>query len=1167
MSNLKKYFLIFVCSWLVIATIVTFALPPLIKPYLVSKLSEELNRKVFIRDISINPFELSVSLKSATLYDSNTDEEFLKFDEIYINLESISLFKQALVVKNFNIKNPSIKVVRNKDKTYNFSDLLNKTDKTDKDKQTLFSINNINISNGYIVFLDKPFNKTHRIENLNINIPFISNISADANVVLTPLLEGRFNGKEFRFTGQTKPFTKSLETDFNLKIKALDIPQLLDYLPIQLPIKLQKALLDTDLKIKYTQFADREPLIDVKGNLILNSVSINFPDDSKWFDFDTLSLSILSTDVTKKEFHIDSVSLLKPVTYQQRGKDGNFKIPIFSESKGDKKQDTNPPVKLKIDKISLKDGTVYFSDKSMAKPFNTTVNAIDLSIYDFSTEGNTTSKLELSLETAFKETVIMKADIGISPFYIKGNSQIKNIGLKHYLPFYEDKVLFELKSGFTDISLDFDIKDNKKILLSDMVIDLKNLKLKKPSEDKHLLYIPNLSIKAASLDMENKTFNLGNIDTRGAEFNLIRNKDKRLNYEDLIVSKSEDTTSHKIETKNKPPDKEWVLKLSTLKISNYKLTFFDNSLDEPFTANLKNINITGKELSTNKNSRGKIAASSRLNDGGIVTIDGSIGINPLTTDFKLKIINLALDDFQPYVQEMANLDIYEGYLSLKGQCHFSSVDNSIKGSFRGDSSISDFKSKDDDGEDLLKWKSLYIGIVDVKVFPVIMSIDEIALTDFYSKIIINKDATLNLQRLIKKDKVDETKSTPALDQSSHKIAVSDKNKDSFIKIGKITLQGGHINFTDNHINPPYNANLLEIGGRVSGMMSMENSSADVDLKGRLENYAPLDITGKINPLLKDLFVDLKIDFKNIDLTPLTPYSGKYVGYTIEKGKLSLQMKYLISERKLDATNNIFLDQFTFGQSVDSPEATRLPVRLAVALLKNRKGEIDLDIPLSGSLDDPKFSLGGVIWKAILNILLKVATAPFALLGSFLGGSDEASYLEFDYGTDIITVDGAKKLDNIAKALTERPGIRIELQGHYDVDKDKEGLKREILNRKIRLAKAKDTKTSIETVTINTEEYSKYLKLAYKDEKFPKPRNIIGLVKELPDTEIEKLILTHIEVSENDLKKLAGDRAMRIKDYLVTNGKIEPTRIFLIEPSDSVKNEKAKRSRVDFKLSA
>jgi flagellar motor protein MotB len=392
-----------------------------------------------------------------------------------------------------------------------------------------------------------------------------------------------------------------------------------------------------------------------------------------------------------------------------------------------------------------------------------------------------------------------------------------------------------------------------------------------------------------------------------------------------------------------------------------------------------------------------------------------------------------------------------------------------------------------------------------------------------------------------------------------------------VRIDTVTLQGGTVNFSDKYIKPNYSASLVEVGGRVSGLSSVESRLADIDLRGKLENSSPLEIVGKINPLAKDLFLDLKVDFRDMDLSPLSPYSGRYAGYWIQKGKLTLSLKYHIEKRKLDSENKVFLDQFTFGDAVDSPDATKLPVQLAVALLKDRSGEIHLDLPVTGSIDDPKFSIWGVVWKIIGNLLVKAATSPFALLGAIFGGGEQLSYLEFAPGIADIPAAEEGKLGNLAKALHDRPALKLEIEGHVDMEKDREGMRQQIFLRKVAAQRRADLASTgrpapaLDNVRIDAAEYPKYLTRAYKAEKFPKPRNIIGMAKDLPVPEMEKLMLTHIQVTDDDLRQLAVERASHVRDRLVASGKVEPGRIFLVEPKTlpPERKEKLRNSRVDF----
>jgi hypothetical protein len=314
--------------------------------------------------------------------------------------------------------------------------------------------------------------------------------------------------------------------------------------------------------------------------------------------------------------------------------------------------------------------------------------------------------------------------------------------------------------------------------------------------------------------------------------------------------------------------------------------------------------------------------------------------------------------------------------------------------------------------------------------------------------------------------------------------------------------------------------------------------------------------------------------RDMDLSPLSPYSGRYAGYGILKGKLAFVLNYHIDRKKLNAENKVFLDQFTFGEAVDSPDATKLPVRLAVALLKDRKGEIVLDLPVTGQIDDPKFSVWGVVGRIIVNLLVKAATSPFALLGAIFGGGEELSYLEFDPGTTALPGTAeAGKINNLAKALNERPELTLEIEGHVDPERDSEALRHLAFRRKVAARKVKELARegaavpAIDNVSVAAAEYPKYLAQAYREEKFPKPRNVLGMAKDLPVPEMEKLMLAHISVTNDDLRQIALDRASNVKERLIGTGKVEPGRIFLVEPKTlpPERKEKLRDSRVDFRI--
>ena len=401
--------------------------------------------------------------------------------------------------------------------------------------------------------------------------------------------------------------------------------------------------------------------------------------------------------------------------------------------------------------------------------------------------------------------------------------------------------------------------------------------------------------------------------------------------------------------------------------------------------------------------------------------------------------------------------------------------------------------------------------------------------------------------------------------------------DKAITIGKINLTGGNIYFTDLFIKPNYNANLTGVQGTISELKP--EAPGDLDIKARLDNAAPVEIKGKLNPLSKELFLDIVADAKEIELSPMTPYSGRYVGYGIEKGKLSFNVKYKLENRKLSAENKIILNQLTFGEKIESPDATKLPVLFAVSLLKDRNGVIDIDLPISGSLDDPQFSVGGIIWRIIVNILTKAVTAPFSLLGAaFSGGGasgEELSYVEFDTGRATLNDAGKSKIAALAKALNNRPSINLELTGRVDPASDLEGIKRVGIERKAKAQKLRElvrqgqAQRSVDDIQFDKDEYPKYLKAAYGEESFPKPRNLIGLAIDLPVAEMEKLMLQNAKVSDDDMRQLASQRAQAVRDALIATGQIGAERLFIVAGKPLTSEEQAKLkgkpNRVDFNM--
>jgi uncharacterized protein involved in outer membrane biogenesis len=1148
---------------------------------------------VTINQIKVNPYALSITARGLLVKDRTAPETFVSCDEIFLNLQSTSVLRLALIFKEVRLTKPYIRVTRNQDLSYNFSDLIEKKEtkppEKEKSKPLRFSLNNIKIENGSIDFLDGPKQTKHTVRELNIGLPFLSNILSRVEQFVQPHFSAKINDTLYTLEGKTKPFADSHETSLDINIKDLDIPYYLAYAPMKMNFKLVSAYLDTDAKISFIQTKGREPSLTVTGDVSLKKIAVDDGKNKPLLRLPLLAVSVAPSEPLSKIIHLSKISIQSPELEIRRDEKGVVNaenlLPQEGETKpAPKKTDESPPLALDIDEIQLTGGKISFSDLSRSKPFKTILNPIEMKVDHFSNAKDKKSAYALSLKSEAKETIKIEGEFSMDPLGSEGMVEVKSVPLKKYAPYYRDNILFDIEDGRLDLSTRYKYAKGEKepeIDLSGISLLLNALRLKKTEENEDFVKIPSLSIKDTAIDLTKREMKIGSFSTQKGEVLVKRFKNGDLNLLKLTPppaspSQAEPPKEAKPGEKPKEPEKPLTIFLKQMSMDQYTIRVNDQTNPEPVTLIAQNLKLRGENISTAKNSKGKLNLALVLNERGTISLTGTAGIDPLLADLKIELKDIEIVPFQPYFTDKVNISVRGGAISTAGNLSFGLAETKeIKATYKGEASLTNFSSVDKlNGEDLLKLESLSFSDLNVGYTPLSIDINGISLSDYYARVLVNSEGKINLQEIIKTEepKAGSAQSSPP--QADKGISTSkDKDSSKNIKIGQVTLQAGKIDFSDRSVKPEFSMNLTEVGGRVSGLSAEENTTADVDLRAKLNDYAPLEITGKINPLRDDLFVDLKVRMKDFDLGPTTPYSGKYAGYTIEKGKLSLDLQYLIVKRKLDSKNNIFIDQFTFGDKVESPQATKLPVKLAVALLKNRSGEIKLDLPVSGSLDDPKFNVWAVILKILVNLISKAATSPFSLLGAAFGGGEELSYVEFDYGSTAIAEANAKKLDTVAKALHDRPSLKMDIEGHVDMERDRDGLRQAFFNRKVKaqklneMVKKGEPGVPVDEVKIEKQEYDKYLKMAYKDEKFPKPKNVIGMAKDLPVPEMEKLMLTHIEVKEGDLRTLASQRSMKVKDAILKSGQVEPERIFILEPKSLApeKKEKVKESRVDFKL--
>jgi outer membrane protein OmpA-like peptidoglycan-associated protein len=671
------------------------------------------------------------------------------------------------------------------------------------------------------------------------------------------------------------------------------------------------------------------------------------------------------------------------------------------------------------------------------------------------------------------------------------------------------------------------------------------------------LRISAFHIKEGKLDLARRQLRIGEARLDGAKALIRRTAAGRIEWiEPPVLRAAGVSRAAPAGSKKADQSAPWRVEVAKAALQGVDIRFDDAAAaSKAARQSVEGLSLELAGVSSEPGSKADLRLAFTLNGKGKVAVDGKLCPAPLEADLSVDLKTIELLPLQPYFAERLNITVRRGYVAAGGKLGIRQKmgdSDALSGGFAGQATVSDFQAMNPaDSTDLLRWKSFRFGRIDARFGPGSVSIGDVALSDFFARVIVSPEGKLNLLDIVRDGKADASlgAASPAADPPDGRATApvaAGGGPALPISIGKVTLQGGSVRFTDHFVKPNYSANLHEIGGSVTGLSSEPGTRASLELRGNYDKVAPLNVSASINPLSAKPYLDLSADVKGIELTALSTYAEKYAGYAIDKGKLSLSVKYRIENDQLEAENQVFLDQLTFGRAVESPSATSLPVRLAVSLLKNRKGEIDLEVPVSGSLNDPHFSVGGVIVQVIVNLITKAVTSPFALIGSMFGGEELAS-VDFDPGRAALTPDAVKRLENLARALIERPELKFEIEGRANPDIDEEGLRHARLDRKVLAQKRRDEDgkdDSSPATGMAPGEYPELLERVYRAESFPKPRNELGLTKSLPVEEMEKLILTSLTVGEDDLKNLADRRARSVRDWLVAH-EVPTERIFLL----------------------
>jgi len=1185
-----------------LATLILFVgaiLPGLIRTRAAEAIREATGRPAHIAKVSINPFTLAASVQGLVIEEPGGGP-FISIGQVRISLSLASLYKRALVLSRVAITSPAIRISRTGPGKFSFTDILEHK-QGGKKPQTpgLFpiSIYNISVTNGSLDFNDQTIagGRRHTVRHLEIAVPFVSTVPSLAEKDVSPRLSAVVNGASFNLRGQVKPFGRAQESILHIVLQQLSLPELMAYAPQAPPVDLQAGKLTLDAEVSYRVSADRKPDLTIKGLARLEDVNVTMKQGQPLVKLPFLEIQAARLEIFTPLLEIGAVTLDRPELFISRNRRGEWMYEgLLKAAAGGAPTPGKEPASAgqavrpvyAVGSLALKNGTIHFHDALPQGGFRASASEIELALKNFTTRPEKFAEYGLSLrldeETAFSSAGSFSV---ASP---EATASIKLAGLKLQKGWpYLAQFLTAPVQGNLGFSGDLSFSQEEGLTARNGNLTLQNLSARYGENEG--LRLARLAVNGAAFSQKKNSLEVAELRLSGGDISLSREADGKISLQSLLLppAPGPEQPAAGSSAAISPPEAgpAFSYRLKRLHLEKFQAAFTDKSRRGKPRFTLRDTSLSLADLKGPEFTPARVRFLATF--GGETPLKASGYITPLPFRYQgeISVGAMPIRDFEDYFPDNLNVAILNGRLDTALKLDIALKDGSPTGSFQGNAGISAFHAVDgEDEEDLLKWERLQLDDVQGDLKPFSLAIGEIAINRLYSRIIVRKDGTLNLQHLVRNEEEGDGKEPPAEGPSEKTETASPaptapaavpsppgEAETVRTSIGAVTVLDSAISFTDYHLPQYYAATFYNLGGRVSGLSSAASTLADVDLRGNLENHSPLRITGRVNPLRDDLFVDLKVSFNDIELSPLTPYASTYLGYTVEKGKMSLDLSYHIEKKKLNSENRILIDQFTFGTKVESDQATNLPVNLGLALLKDRRGEINLDVPVTGRTDDPEFSIWRLVFQVVKNLLVKAATSPMALLSSLFGGDNDLSTIVFASGTAVLQAPEEQKLSALAKGLNDRPALKMELAAYVDPEKDPEGYRVELLNRKLRnekflaLAKGGRSGESAEAMNVLPDEYSPYLKAVYAKEKFPKPRNELGLVLDLPDAEMSKLIIANTVIGESELQMLARERSRAVLDYLVMKGGVESGRIF--QKNDDIfkktpGQDKAARSRVE-----
>ncbi len=882
--------------------------------------------------------------------------------------------------------------------------------------------------------------------------------------------------------------------------------------------------------------------------------------------FERLYANLQLDSLWSGALHLAAVELDKPHTELLFDKQGQlnlaqlFKLPPSAPVAADA-----PPTKpfpVRIDSIKLNDGYLHFYDPRPSEPIEFVYNSMNLELTNLSTLPEDNAAMTLAAVSPDGGRIDWTGNLSLAPIASSGTLKVSDAQMKVFWPYVRDAVPLDLQHGVLNLSTDYQLNLAKQtdLKLSNAALSIAAFAIKAP-DGQPLVNLARLDVSDTSVDLAKQQVQVGKISSNGLETWVAREADGQLDWQKLLASQPAKPAPADAKAPatadSKPavapaPRKPWQVLLKNVQLHDYKVHVADKSQKEAVALDIAPLNIDLRNFDSLNGSTFTLKLDTGLGKQGKIAAEGEVNLQPVTARLKVATRDVDLRVAQAYITPFIRLELRSGMLDSDLAVNLKGTDP-LAMSITGRAQVDQLHTLDTPNQrDFVKWEHLMLEGIDYEHGDS-LSIAKVNLDKPYARFTINPDRTTNIDDLLVPQPA-EGASKPSAKAASANASTS---KPLGIHVGGVAINDGSANFADFSLRPNFGTAIQELNGQIGTLDNRKPVPAKVDIKGQVDRYAPVTIVGSLNPFDPMSALDIATAFKRVELTALTPYSGKFAGYRIRKGRLSLDLHYKITKGQLLAENNVVVEQLQLGEKVDSPDAVSLPIKLAIALLKDTDGKIALSLPVTGDLNNPQFSVMPIVWQTLRNLVLRAAQAPFKFIGGLIAGgsADDLGTVAFAPGSSDLDAKAQAALIKLSGALKERPALRLEVEGTSAQASDgpilaERRLQLEYQSTYYKMLQRRGDKVPADAKLLSVPEDEKppMLEAVYRARlKTQPPEQWLQLEKKARTAKLHDAVIDSWDDSTPLLRQLGQARAASIKEFLVHKAQLGAERVFFIDP--------------------